>query len=151
VAGHETTATLLSWIIVALTQRPDIQRALRTECRGSPLPRAPHGNDPLSVDALAAVDKLPLLDAVVRETLRLHAPVPSTVRAATRADTLPLSAPFMDREGKERTSVPMRKGEVVVIPVRLVNRAEAIWGADAGEWRCSLFLCSQLTVCTHAL
>jgi cytochrome P450 len=150
VAGHETTATLLSWIIFALTQRPDIQRALRAECRGSPLPLTPHGNAPLSAEALAAVDRLPLLDAVVRETLRLHAPVPSTVRAATRADTLPLSAPFTDREGKERTSVPMRKGEVVVVPVRLVNRAEAIWGPDAGEWRCVSFLYSQLTVCTNA-
>jgi cytochrome P450 len=61
--------------------------------------------------------------------------VNSIGRSATRDDVLPLGAPFVGRDGVERTSVPMRKGEVVFIPIRLVNREEGIWGPDAGEWR----------------
>jgi cytochrome P450 len=135
VAGHETTSTLLSWILFALAQRPDVQTALRAECRAHPLPMAAHGNSPLETEELAALDRLPLLDAVVRETLRLHSPVSLTGRAATRDDVLPLGTPFVDRAGVQRMSVPVRKGEYVFIPIRLVNRLESIWGPDAGEWR----------------
>lgn len=39
------------------------------------------------------LNSLKYLDAVVRETMRLHAPVPSTTREATKDDvSLPLSA-----------------------------------------------------------
>jgi cytochrome P450 len=139
VAGHETTSTLLSWILFALAQRPDVQTALRAECRAHPLPTAAHGNGPLETEDLAALDRLPLLDAVVRETLRLHSPVSLTGRAATRDDVIPLGTPFVDRAGVQRTSVPIRKGEYVMIPIRLVNRLESIWGPDAAEWRYARF------------
>jgi cytochrome P450 len=39
------------------------------------------------------------LDAVVRETLRLHAPVPSAVRVAMKDDILPVDTPFTDKYG----------------------------------------------------
>ena len=37
------------------------------------------------------LNALPYLDAVVRETLRIHSPVPISVRMATRDDTIPVS------------------------------------------------------------
>jgi cytochrome P450 len=136
VAGHETTSTLLSWALFALAQRPDVQAALRAECRAHALPVGAHGNAPFDADALAAFDGLPLLDAVLRETLRLHAPVSTIGRAPVRDDVVPLSAPFVDRDGNERTGVPVSRGEVVFIPIRLMNRDPTIWGGDAEEWRC---------------
>jgi Cytochrome P450 len=42
---------------------------------------------------------LSYLDAVVRETLRLHAPVPSTIRIAMKDDILPVDTPFTDKYG----------------------------------------------------
>lgn len=54
------------------------------------------------MDELSA---LPYLDRVVRETLRLHAAVPVTDRAAQRDDVIPLSVPIKDRNGREITSV----------------------------------------------
>jgi len=45
------------------------------------------------------LNSLPYLDLVVRETLRVHAPVPSTMRVAMKDDVLPLSKPFTDRKG----------------------------------------------------
>jgi hypothetical protein len=87
------------------------------------------------------MDHLPLLDAVIRETLRLHAPVFATSRAATRDDVLPLAMPFVDRAGVERTSLPLRKGEILLMPIRMVNRDPRTWGPDAGEWRCVPLRC----------
>jgi hypothetical protein len=45
------------------------------------------------------LESLTYLDYVVREVLRLHAPIPSSVRVAMKDDLLPLSKPFVDRRG----------------------------------------------------
>lgn len=46
------------------------------------------------------LNALPYLDMVVRETLRVHAPVPSTIRVAVKDDMLPLNTPVTDRTGR---------------------------------------------------
>ena len=51
------------------------------------------------------LSSLPYLDAVVRETLRIHAPVPSSVRTAMKDEVLPLSEPFVDRHGQVQDSI----------------------------------------------
>ena len=50
-----------------------------------------------SMDELSA---LPYLDTVVRETLRVHSPVPSSVRVAMKDDVIPLNTPFIDKNGQ---------------------------------------------------
>jgi hypothetical protein len=45
------------------------------------------------------LNALPYLDMVVRETMRIHAPVASTSRIAMVDDVLPLNTPFTDRKG----------------------------------------------------
>ena len=77
------------WCLFALTQAPEVQRKLREEL--------------LSVDTdkpnMDQLNSLPYLDAVVRETLRVHTPVPSTLRVAKKDDVIPVSEPFVDRYG----------------------------------------------------
>ena len=51
------------------------------------------------------LNALPYLDAVLREVLRLYAPVPNTVRVATRDDVIPVSKPFMDRYNRIQTGI----------------------------------------------
>ncbi|KAH8112415.1 cytochrome P450 [Phellopilus nigrolimitatus] len=121
VAGHETTSTETMWCLFALAQRPDIQSALRTELLGVE-------SDAPSMDELAA---LPRLDAVVRETLRLHAAVPSTGRIAMHDDVIPVAEPFVDRKGRTHTEIKIKKGEGIFIPILALNRSKAIWGEDA--------------------
>lgn len=48
------------------------------------------------------LSSLPYLDCVIRETLRVHSPVPSTVRVAVKDDVIPLERPFVDRGGMEQ-------------------------------------------------
>lgn len=51
------------------------------------------------------LNALPYLDMVVRETMRIHAPVPSTMRISMKDDILPLNVPFKDRKGILRDGI----------------------------------------------
>jgi len=84
-----------------------------------------------SMDELVA---LPYLEAVVRETLRLHAPVPSTIRIAMKDDILPVDTPFTDKYGVVHNGIKISKGDPIFIPILAINRSEAIWGTDAKEF-----------------
>ena len=75
VAGHETTATLLAWVIHRLTEHPDVQAAARAEVASvvgtGPRPPPPSAEQ---------IGRLGYLDAVIKETARLHPVVPIVVR-----------------------------------------------------------------------
>lgn len=51
------------------------------------------------------LNALPYLEMVVRESLRVHPPVPSTGRVAMKDDILPLRQPVTDRNGKVHLTV----------------------------------------------
>lgn len=70
VAGHETTATALSWAFACLLEHPDVEAKLRAEVTAAA--------DPLRYPSL------PYLDAVVTETLRVRPVVPDVVRQLQR-------------------------------------------------------------------
>lgn len=74
-AGHDTTAHTLSWATYLLTQHPEIQQALADEVLGVA------GDRPLVASDLA---RLPLVDRVIRETLRLYPPAWWADRACDR-------------------------------------------------------------------
>jgi cytochrome P450 len=137
-AGHETSSTTLSWILFELSIHPVLQTRLRTELRSLLLPDSSSISPPLDADVLSALEKLPLLDAVVRETLRLHAPVRVTLRMATKETVLPLSVPVVDKNGVARSALELREGDLVFMPIYLVNRLKEVYGEDADEWRCVL-------------
>lgn len=90
IAGHETTSTATTWCLFALTQAPGVQRKLREELLQVK-------TDMPTMDELTA---LPYLDMVVKETLRLHAPVIMTDRVAMSDMYVPLSKPYTDKQGK---------------------------------------------------
>lgn len=90
VAGHETTSTATAWALFALTQSPESQTKLRNELLSV-------STDNPTMDEL---NDLPYLDAVIRETLRVHSPVPSTMRVAVKDDILPLGDPVRTTNGE---------------------------------------------------
>ena len=73
----------------------EAQKKLRDELLTAP-------GDNASMDEL---NSLPYLDSVVRETLRLYAPIPFTSRVAVKDDVLPLSTPVKDKLGRVHESV----------------------------------------------
>jgi cytochrome P450 len=72
-AGHETSSNALCWTLALLSQHPDVAAALDDELAGTLRGAAPR------VDQLA---ELPLLDGVVKESLRLLPPAPLNHRIA---------------------------------------------------------------------
>ena len=63
------------------------------------------------------LNALPYLDAVVRETMRMHGVVPFTNRRAMQDDVIPLAEPFIDKNGVVRTEIKY----VVIHPESLVT------------------------------
>ncbi|KAF8065386.1 cytochrome P450 [Lyophyllum atratum] len=125
VAGHETTSLATTWALHALTQDKAVQDRLRVEL--------------LSVDAenptMDQLNALPYLDMVVRETMRIHAPIAAMIRTAVTDDVLPLNTPITDRKGVIHDALNIRKGQIILIPVFAVNCDKSIWGEDALEFR----------------
>ncbi|KAJ3812883.1 cytochrome P450 monooxygenase [Lentinula aff. lateritia] len=141
VAGHETTrqvptnleskpqATYLpagtTWALFGLVQHQDVQKKLREELRTM-------ATDNPTMEQL---NLLPYLDAVVKESLRLYAPVPSVLRVAAQDDVIPLSHPLKDNKGVEHHSISIAKGQTVIVPLLALNRDKATWGEDAMEFK----------------
>ncbi|KAI0656548.1 cytochrome P450 [Cubamyces menziesii] len=124
-AGHETTSTAATWALYALSQKPEVQQKLREEL--------------LSLDTenptMDDLNSLPYLDAVVRETLRLHGPVAMLIREAKKDDVIPLSEPFTDRYGRVHKEIRIAKGNKVALPIVAIQRSKEIWGEDAMEFK----------------
>lgn len=78
-AGHETSATSLSWIHYLLSENPDIRVRVQEEARdvlGQGLPTA------------EGVDRLTYTEQVINESLRLYSPIHSISRVALEDDTI---------------------------------------------------------------
>ncbi|KAJ7191322.1 cytochrome P450 [Mycena pura] len=124
-AGHETTSSATAWALHALSLNTAVQTTLREELMTL-------GTDNPTMDEL---NSLPYLEKVVRETMRAYSPVVFTQRMATADDVLPLSKPYIDKEGNEHYSLPIPKGQMIHIPIWGVNTSKEIWGEDAREFR----------------
>ncbi|KAI6147260.1 cytochrome P450 [Pisolithus tinctorius] len=126
IAGYETTASALTWCLYALAHNPAAQHRLRAA-----LWTIPRDSPTLDED----VAKLEQLDWVVREALRLHAPVTWTMRVAMKVDNVPVDDPFTDRWGAVRNSVRVNQGDIITVPIQAINKSKKIWGEDAQSFR----------------
>ena len=88
-------STAVAWTLFALSCHPAVQTTLRAELRTCT-------TDMPTMDQLNA---LPYLEGVVREVLRLYAPVSSTQRIAVHDAEIPLQQPFKDGRGIMQSSI----------------------------------------------
>ena len=102
-AGHETTANLTSWTLFVLSEQPELQERIAAEADAA-----------LNAGIDAGLpQRLPLLRAVVDETLRLYPPVPRFDREAIADDRLG------DHE--------VRAGDLVSIWPWIIHRQRNLW------------------------
>ena len=113
VAGHETTASALSFAIYALCRYPEVQRRLREEVHF----RLPDPRSPTSSITSNDIDNFPYLNAVCNEVLRLYAPVAVTGRVAAADTTL--------------VGQYVPKGTTIFIAPWAINADKGFWGEDA--------------------
>ncbi|EAU92951.1 cytochrome P450 [Coprinopsis cinerea okayama7 len=157
-AGSDSSSVAMSWCLHLLATHPDVQNQLYDEvCTAAKASKvydeydSDHSDDSGFAEEpqlrsqaatsrartafLDAIESLPYLNGVVKETLRLYPPVHSTIRVATVDDEIPLSKPMTMPDGSKASSVKIAKGSYVHIPIEGVNNAEDIWGSDVNEFK----------------
>lgn len=77
-AAHETSGDTLTWLYYELSRRPQLMADLRKELMtlNPPLLFPPPAGQEIKLPDPKAVDQLPLLDAILQETLRIWTAVP---------------------------------------------------------------------------
>ena len=112
-AGHETTANTMVWMLFMLMSRPQLWSECVKEVESV------CGQEPPSCFHLA---QLPTLDAVLNETLRIFTPVPLIGRQVHSAHTIGHSASY---------PISLPAGAEVQTQVNIVHRIKQYWGDDA--------------------
>ena len=103
-AGHETTASALTWAFFILSQRPDVVARVRAEVAQVV------GDGPVTFEHTR---RLPFIRNVFRETMRLYPPITFLPRVALRPTTI----------GGFR----VRRGSMVMIAPWAMHRHERLW------------------------
>jgi cytochrome P450 len=116
-AGHETTATAITWTIYQLCLNPEIQSRLREEVRS----RLPSLEDASAAVSAMDIDHMPYLNAVCNESLRYFPPAPVSARVSAVDTTI--------------CNQRVPKGTRVLIVPQAVNRSRALWGEDAEKFK----------------
>ena len=116
-AGHDTTASALTWTIYLLATNPQIQDRLRGECHAHLDGKPVSDIDASHFDA----ETMPYLTAVCNETLRLYATVPVTGREAVKPTQI----------GEQL--IP--QGTTAMMSPWAINRDKTLWGPDADEYK----------------
>ena len=104
VAGHETTASALTWAVFMLSQRPAIVARMRAEVA------TVAGDAPV---ALEHAKRFTFVRDVLRETMRLYPPITFLPRVAAEACEL---------AGRR-----LRRGTMIMIAPWTIHRHERIW------------------------
>ena len=118
-AGHDTTASGLSWAWYLLARHPLVQEALHDEAAAHLAGRAPQAED---------LPHLPLATAVFQEALRLYPPAPGLVRRAVEPDEI---------QGRP---VPAR---AILMPSQWVIHRHPDYWDEPDQFRPERFLSSQ--------
>lgn len=125
IAGRDTTACTLAWAFRLLIRHPQVLDRLRAEVDAT----LGLGKD-APCPTRAVIKRMPYLDAVVKEVLRLYPAVPCNGRTAVRTTTLPVGggpdgqSPFL-----------VRKDQVVGFSVYVMHRRKDLYGEDAHAFR----------------
>jgi cytochrome P450 len=112
-AGHETSASVLSWALLLLALAPDVQERVAKEVEA------------VGLTDFAALSRLGFTRDVFREALRLYPAVPMMVREAARAEVF-----------RGRAVTP---GAQVVLSPWHLHRHERLWARpdafDPDRWQ----------------
>lgn len=143
-AGHETTANTLTWLLWELSKHPLFQDRLREEIRdkreeinardiGAVAGSRDFSMDDLeSMPFLQAVLKASIIDdgegidweliVVMQEVLRFHPIVYHLMRAAKKDDVIPLAEPITTSSGEVVDHVSVAKDQTILVSICAYNR-----------------------------
>ncbi|KXN88639.1 Lanosterol 14-alpha demethylase [Leucoagaricus sp. SymC.cos] len=124
-AGQHTSSATGSWALLHIAERPDVCEALYKE-------QVQHFSNPdgtLRSMTYEELRQLPIMDSIIRETLRMHPPIHSIMRYVR--DDMPIPA-TLAAPGKDSTYV-VPKGHYVLASPLVSQLDPQIW-KDAERW-----------------
>ena len=135
-AGHETTANTMSWMLWELSKLPEYQEKMRAEIAVYRAKLAERGAADFSIEDLESMPcvnaalkvcpgwRLMMCDAhyLVQESLRYHPAVYHISRVAEQDDVIPLALPIHSKSGEVINEIPVSKGTPVLIDICAYNR-----------------------------
>ncbi|KAJ6601143.1 cytochrome P450 [Mycena vulgaris] len=127
-AGQDTGAAVIAWALYWLAQNPEFQEDLREEILSN------------TSKSQEGYDSMPLLNALLKETLRMFPAAPLLERWTSEDIVLPLSSEIVTSTRAHIRELPVRKGQFIYIAVGAYQRLETLWGADAHEFKPSRWL-----------
>ncbi|KAJ4486551.1 cytochrome P450 [Lentinula edodes] len=129
IAGRDTTAATLTFVVYFLSMYPEIMDRLRKEI----LEKVGPSQRPTYDD----IRDMKFLRAVINETLRLYPVVPFNVRECTHATTWPSPDPT-------QPPIYIPAGAIVPWSVFMMHRRKDLWGPDAEVFDPDRFLDERL-------
>ncbi|KAM3393606.1 hypothetical protein ACQJBY_014375 [Aegilops geniculata] len=111
-AGHETTAQLLTWTMFLLSTHSEWQEKLRKEVVRE------CGKDIPTDDKL---NNMKLVNMFILETLRLYGPV-TNIQRKTGSNL-------------ELGGIKLPEGTILSTPIKTIHREKELWGEDAEEFK----------------
>ena len=121
-AGRDTTAGLLGWMIFFLARYPTVYEKLRHEILS-------RFNDTMTGVDYPQLKSIQYLQWVINETLRLHPVVSLTHRECVRDTILPTGG----GDGGTKP-VLVRKGEKIFLYLYVAHRSNEVWGVEAKDF-----------------
>jgi cytochrome P450 len=110
IAGHETTAAVLTWALFELAQKPELLQKVQKEIDEVIGDRDPDFND---------ITKLSLVRLVVAESLRMYPEPPLLIRRALEDDVLPA--------GGVGFQTKIMRGTDIFLALYNTHRSEEFW------------------------
>ncbi|KAF8175963.1 cytochrome P450 [Mycena galopus ATCC 62051] len=129
-AGQETTANTIAFGLLELARHPNFQEKLRGEIHSALGTR----------QEAVPYDGMPLLNAFIKEIIRLYPALPLADRVALQDTIIPLAEAITTSTGEQITQIPILKGEFVTLAIASYQRLEPRWGTDAHEFNPSRWL-----------
>ncbi|KAJ7097406.1 cytochrome P450 [Mycena epipterygia] len=129
-AGQDTTANTLAFGLLELAKDLKFQDQLRAEIHST-----------LVADGRnVAYDSMPLLNAFIKEALRIYPAEAISDRVAVQDMVIPLAENITTSTGERMTEIPIQKGQLVTLAIASYQRLESRWGGDAHEFRPSRWI-----------
>lgn len=119
-AGRDTTSSVLTYLFLELSRRPDVVSKIQEEIQEIGV------NDP----TWEQLKNMKYINWAVKESLRLNPPVPSNAREAARDTVLPVGG---GPDGK--SPIFVQKGTMLRYTVWTMQRRKDLFGDDAEEFR----------------
>ncbi|KAF8179036.1 cytochrome P450, partial [Mycena galopus ATCC 62051] len=123
--GQDPTANTIVFGLLELAKHPEFQEELRVEIQSN---------------LGASHDNMPLLNAFIKEILRLYPAAALIQRIAVQDTVIPLSDSIETSTGELINQIPVQKGQVLTLAVASYQRLEQYWGYDAHKFRPSRWI-----------